>query len=163
MCIRDSQYGTPDAFYPSLVGGQTLNGYYVDGVSLTHGSTPHIKHIWTFAVANDEVVSYSSRSCECINPANHNIPNPPTSIGNDYFCATGSHQLVQRNAFYVNLQLWDGKGYGHVNTCCAMNHPPWFVKDLYQPAIDEIEMRVCRDEDQADEDVAIESYEIYVH
>ena len=44
-----------------------------------------------------------------------------------------------------------------------MNHPPWFFKDLYQPATDEIEMRVCRDEDQANEDVAIESYEIYVH
>ena len=91
--------------------------------------------------------------------ANHNKPNLPTPIRNDYFCATGSHQEVQRNAFYVNQKLWYGKGCGQVNTCCAMNHPPWF----YQPTTDEIEMRVCRDEDQDDEDIAIENYEIYIH
>ena len=40
--------------------------------------------------------------------------------------------------------------------------PTLFFKELYQPTTDEIEMRMCRDEDQ-DDDVAIESYEIYVH
>ena len=113
----------------------TLNGYYVDGISLPHGSTPHIKHMCTFAVASDEVGSYSSRSCEYISTANHNIPNPPTSIRNDYFCATGSHQRVQRNAFYVNQKLWDGKGCGCVNTCCAMNHRVGSSRISISPAL----------------------------
>ena len=98
--VMGYQHGTPDAFYPSLVG-QTLNGYYVDGVSLTYNSTPHIKHVWTFAVANDEVVAYSSRSCECISPVNHNIPNLLTSIRYNYFCATnvckGMHSTSTRS------------------------------------------------------------------
>ena len=34
--VTGYQYGTPDAFYPSLVGGQTLKSYYVE--PYTHGS-----------------------------------------------------------------------------------------------------------------------------
>ena len=45
------QQKTPDAFLPYNHRGQrTIDSYYVDGISLTHGSSPR-KHIWTFAAA----------------------------------------------------------------------------------------------------------------
>ena len=44
------QSRVPDAFdYPS----QTIKGYYVDGISLTHGPPGSRQHIWTFAAAWD--------------------------------------------------------------------------------------------------------------
>ena len=42
--------------------------------------------------------------------------------------------------------------------CCA--NPPWFYKQLPQPTIDDIEMRVCRDE--GNENIAIEVVNIYI-
>ena len=35
---------------------------------------------------------------------------------------------------------------GPSNSCCSLNTPPWFVKDLPSPTTDDIEMRVCRPE-----------------
>lgn len=44
---------TPDAFgQPSQP--TSIESAYVEGISLTHGSSPH-KHIWTFTAALDEV------------------------------------------------------------------------------------------------------------
>ena len=45
------QQGSPDAFHPYIRGGQrTIDSRYVDGISLTHGTSPR-KHIWTFVSA----------------------------------------------------------------------------------------------------------------
>ena len=38
------QVGSPDGF---STGTNSIDTYYVDGISLTHGSNPR-KHIWTF-------------------------------------------------------------------------------------------------------------------
>ena len=62
---------------------------------------------------------------------------------------------------------------GHQNTCCSFNIPPWFFRELPQATTDDIEMRVCRDEDrvtilgqdpEADDQeyVVIEVIEVYV-
>ena len=48
---------TPDAFGHALT--QSIDGTYVEGISLTHGSNPR-KHIWTFAAALDEFGSNPS-------------------------------------------------------------------------------------------------------
>ena len=42
---------TPDAFHRRPIA---IDGNYVEGVSLTHGSNPR-KHIWTFTASLDEV------------------------------------------------------------------------------------------------------------
>ena len=38
-----------NAFYGHHVGRQGIDGYYVDGLSLTHGAPGSRQHIWTFA------------------------------------------------------------------------------------------------------------------
>ena len=48
------QSSTPDAFFPYDVSRRTtIDGVYVNGVSLTHARSPR-KHIWTFAAALNE-------------------------------------------------------------------------------------------------------------
>ena len=154
------QYGSPDAFGPYYLDrSRTVDDIYVDGVSLTHGQTP-MKHIWTFAATIDETRSGAS-VCPC-----NKINSPftgvvPPFIGQDYFCDTGSRYTVQTQWYYVD-PLWDGSGCGPTSNCCGFNNPPWFCKQLPQPTTDDIEMRVCVDAPTSNEDVALETVEIYV-
>ena len=80
----------------------------------------------------------------------------PPFIGQDYFC-----DVVQAQFYHADL-LWDGSGCGSTSSCCGFNNPPWFCKQLPQPTTDDIEMRVCVNEDINNEDIALESVEIYV-
>ena len=151
------QYGSTDAFISST----SVDSRYVDGVSLTHGNPR--QHIWTFAAARDEVGSVPRTNCPCtnINQAAQATP-PPAFVRNDYFCDTASEERNQI-IFYGDDPLWDGAGCGLQSTCCSLNTPPWFYKQLPQPTTDDIEMRLCRDSDPINnEDIAIEIVEVYV-
>ena len=129
------QVGTTDDF---RTGTDDINTYYVDGVSLTHGNPR--QHIWTFAA-----VYLFSCSCTI-------YTNAPAFVGRDYFCDTDNSGPSQFDP------LWDGAGC----SCCSFNNPPWFYKQLPQPTANDIEMRVCRNEDASNEDIAIEMVEIYI-
>ena len=67
MCRKVIVYQdeTPDTFR----GQQSfsIDNYYVDGISLTHGRNPR-KHIWTFVAALDEVGTYCTYSNGTYNP-----------------------------------------------------------------------------------------------
>ncbi len=43
-------------------------------------------------------------------------------------------------------------------TCCEFKNPLWFCKQLPQPTTDDIELRLCGDEDINNEDIPIEIY-----
>ena len=64
--------------------------------------------------------------------------------------------------FHSDNPLWDGDGCVADNECCPTDNPPYFHKTLPQPTTDDIEMRVCRNEGRSNEDIAIETVEIYV-
>ena len=160
------QYGATDTFGTFQYSGQhhrnstTVDGNYVDGISLTHGRDPR-KHIWTFAAGLDEVASNPRLNCPCTNihqAASASLP--PSFVGNDYFCDTGSTQQWSYT-FYADDPLWDGAGCGPANTCCSLNNPPWFLKQLPSATTDDIEMRICR-EGVPDEDIPVEIIELYV-
>ena len=139
--IKAYQVSTLDGFYQTRSGG--IDSYYVDGVSLTHGrSTRH--HIWTFSCRNRS----GRNGCSC--------GSVPAFVGNDYFC-----DGVDTSTINLNNPLWDGEDCGS-NTCCSFNTPPWFYKQLSQPTTDNVEMRVCRNQERSNEDVAIEVVEIYI-
>ena len=156
--IKAYQVGSTDSF-----GGhssdQTIDSFYVDGISVTHG-IPR-QHIWTFASALDEVSSIPGSNCLCTNvsSASSAVP-PPAYVGGDYFCDTGSEGHYVGDRFYGDDPLWDGAGCGPLNTCCSFNNPPWFYKQLPQPSTDDIEVRVCRS--QNFENIATEVIEIYI-
>ena len=162
--INAYQVGTPDAF--STLHGRdsniTIDSNYVDGVSLTHGSNPR-RHIWTFvAVHRDDYISFRGYICRCVRPGDSRIMPPPTFVGMDYFCDTGSRRRNSLGKFLADDPLWDGAGCASNSTCCSFNNPPWFHKQLPSATTDDIEMRVCRDESRHNEDIAISNVEIYV-
>ena len=87
------QYYTIDAFHPYYGNqGRTIDDLYVDGVSITHSSSPR-QHIWTFAAALDEVPEHNLQACPYTNFKSHVAYTGliPEFIGNDFFCETGSH------------------------------------------------------------------------
>ena len=152
--IGYQQY-TPDAFSPYNNGGQTtIDSSYVNGVSLTYGSSPR-QHIWTFAAAYHEYNIHPHAVCPCTNTRNNPPPAVPPFVGHDYFCETGSYDVAQ-TIFYGDDPLWDGEGCGQFSTCCTWNNPPWFMKEI-SLTTDDIEMRIC-----GHDDVPIETLEIYV-
>ena len=154
-------FGKHDA--SATTRANTLDGNYVDGISLTHGRNPR-EHIWTFAAALDEVGTLPVFNCPCTN-ISQAAPQPPSFVGNDYFCDTAS-ELRWSYTFYTGDPLWDGAGCGPANTCCSLNNPPWFLKQLLSTTTDDIEMRMCRDHLPpftylVDEDTPIEILELY--
>ena len=86
------QLGCPDSRTASL------SGNYVDGVSIIHGTPP--THIWTYAAGAS--VSNSKYGCPCNTEPG---VQPPTFVGSDYYCETGT---TQSGSWCTNDPLWDG-------------------------------------------------------
>ena len=157
--ITGYQKGTTDAFYNYYSADTPITSYYVDGVSITHGS--HKKHIWTFAAANDELRADQWR-CPCSRMGQNFTGFIPSYVGNDYFCDAGTSSFPDPAKAYTTNPIWDGSGCGSTSSCCSFNSPPWFCKPLPRPTTDNIELRVCQDQDFSDENIQIELIEIYV-
>jgi hypothetical protein len=156
------QVGQPQAFVLENINqSQTIDGPYVDGVSLTYGSPR--QHIWTFANALDETDPYNDESrCSCTDPSRPITT--PSFVGNDYFCETGvpPGQQFNNEIFYADDPLWDGQGCGPTSTCCTFNNPPWFCKQLPQSTNADLEVRLCSASTANVENTPIELIEIYV-
>jgi len=154
------QYYQTDAFAPYHFNrAVTIDGTYIDGVSITHGHHPR-KHVWSFASTLDETrANYDVCPCTKTDVAFTGVV--PPFVGQDYFCDTGSRYHYQ-DRIYSHDPLWDGSGCGSTSTCCRFNSPPWFCKQLSQPTTDDIELRLCSDESANVEDALIELVELYV-
>jgi hypothetical protein len=137
--IRAFPVGHLDGFQSyALARVSTIDDNYVDGVSLTHGDP--CQHIWTFS-------AHSSGGCSC----NAGSAMPPSFVGTEYFCDIDG-----------GTELWQ-ECTASRNSCCSLsNPPPWFYKHLMTPTTDSIEMRVCRDESRANEDIQIQAIDLYV-
>ena len=131
------QHKTPDAQCPYNDGIRTLEGGYIDGVSITHGSNPRT-HVWSFIAGHGEI-SGNCAGCPCFtNYSGIRVP----FIGEDYFCDTGSRGNGLHQ-FYADDPLWDGQGCGPNSQCCSFNNPPWFCRELNATTSDDIELRLC--------------------
>ena len=155
------QQGSPNAFNSSVSGRVGLEGSYIDGVSLTHGQIGSREHIWSFVNAWYDSGSSVQHMCPCM--FTNWIHQVPDFIGDDYFCATGNHgSSGGSDTFYTDDPLWDGEGCGPRNTCCTLNNPPWFCKALQQATTDDLEVRICGDQSDSNENTYINFMEIYV-
>jgi len=125
----------------------TIEKQYVDGVSITHGHPR--QHIWSLAASHYEY------QCPCTSSPNQATYLPPF-VGNDYSC-----EYEGTNTYTTADRLWDGHGCSdETQRCC--DRGSWFCKELPQPTTDDIEFRLCTDQDRADEDVYIEYIQLYV-
>ncbi len=146
------QVGSMEAYSST----QTL-GY--DGIRLSYGTTD--TNIWTFYASNGENYSKTDTICQCINSRDTNIPPPPKSVGDNYFCDTAVAK-PRSGVLYQDDPLWDGEGCGGISTCCSFNKPPWFYRELHAKVMEDIKMTVCMNFVPDREDAAIEKIDILV-
>ena len=102
--MKGYQFGATSAFWQYTCG---IDSYYVDGVSLTHGSAGRRQHIWTFAAGATEVNQGSNipEDCPCDAASYDHVP---TFAGNDYFCESGLHSPWNHQyVLCANDVLWD--------------------------------------------------------
>ena len=124
----------------------TIDDPYVEGVSITHGSPR--QHIWSLAAGHNIDV------CPCSDTGSP--PDVPPFVGQDYYC-----DVEDTDTFADADRLWDKFDcLSGAEACCEEGQ--WFCKDLPQPTTDDIEFRLCSDQERANEDVYIESVDIYV-
>ena len=142
--IHGSYFGDPDGFdsHSTIRSATTLlNGNYVDGISMTHGSMNE-HHIWTLSA----IVNFATNPTDiCLVCGD----NKPSYVGMDYSC----NVVDQCKDNCSPRQIW-GSGQ------CIGNNT--FYKNLMQPTSDDIEMRVCTDQAEDDEDIFLSFVELYV-
>ena len=159
--IRGYQMKHPNAFFNYHRGRvTTIDGAYVAGVSVTHG-TPR-NHIWTFAAGISEGNPTSISVCPCDASINISVP---SFIGDDYFCESGVNEPLYRSrhyTFHPNDTLWDGEDCLPSSTCCSRRNPPYFVKQLPTSTTNDIEARICLVNGLYDENIAVELVELYI-
>ena len=163
---RAYQWGQNYAFYGTNTLNQGIDGCYVNGLSLTHGAPGSRQHIWTFAsglyAGGGSSGSWPNLRCPCDN--GNTDPSPPF-VGNDYFCdsvLTANNWNVNWRRFLPNATLWDGQVCEGGGSCCQLNNPPWFTKNLTTPTTDGIELRLCLTHTSYFSDVALELLELYI-
>ena len=118
-------------------------------------------HARTFASGFLTRSHHSSRpnyKCPCDN--DNAYPSPPFA-GNDYFCE-GVTQSSWADVFYPNATLWDGQVCEGGGTCCKLNNPPWFTKNLVNPTTEDIELRLCLWLTSQIADIALKLLELFV-
>ena len=141
--IYGSYFGDPDGFglHGLRSANTSLNGNYVDGISLTHGSMNE-HHIWTLSAIVNFATNPTDICSVCAN-------NKPSYVGMDYSCDVVEHCKGNCSP----RQIWG-------NGQCIGNNT--FYKNLMQPTSDDIEMRVCTDQNEGDEDIFLRFIEVYV-
>ena len=142
--LRGYEVLTTNAFLNQF---ESIDGPYVDGASITYGSTPR-KHIWTYA---------SGFTCPCNTDS---TSTSPSYVGNDYYCESSSTIIANT----ISDPLWDGQQCDVAEApCCTHPNLPWFNKTLNGTTNEDIEVRVCGDQPTSNEDTPLQVIELYVH
>ncbi|XP_065901527.1 uncharacterized protein [Dysidea avara] len=155
---RGYQKGASVAFWAYHNRNQSLNGYYVDGLSITHGNPR--QHIWTYAnglydgLADDN----DQYNCPCA-PGSEFSPSP--FVGTNYYCESGGINTLNLSAYYFNDPLWDGSGCITSN-CCDNPTQPWFYREFSGTTTDDIEARICREAGFSFGSTLIDQLELYI-
>ena len=110
-----------------------IDGPYVDGVSITRG-TPR-EHIWTFGIQ-------AGIQCPCSGGVS-----PSSFVGGNFSCNNQPNR-----ALYTT----------DCPTCCSFNTPPPFNTTLEMRNSDDIEVRICTDQEAANEAAHLSYLELFV-
>ena len=159
------QYHSTDAFCQEgwgVLHHNNINSYYVEGVSITHGSPR--QHVWTLACGISDGPSntnYEHAICPCMTGSTQSVP---SFVGSHYFCESGNHDPNYNPVLYTSDPLWDGQNCRPLEApCCTAPGLPWLHRDYgTNTTTDYIELRVCGDQGPSNEDNPVGFYEIYV-
>ena len=122
------------------------------------GTLAHIFGVMLLVQEQDSI-NISSR-CPCARSDPTDRSGVPSFVGEDFYCESGFSGSRPENRIVWEDPLWDGQGCtSSDNQCC--NRYGWFHREISTTS-DNIEVRWCGDEDQANEDVFIDQLEIWV-
>ena len=155
------QKGSTDGFASLAYSSRSINGPYVDGVSITYGS-PTREHIWTYAVGFSDkhnVLPKYPVNCPC---SQYPGKLPPSFVHDNYYCESGSLNYPSSWAIYFTTDpVWDGKGCSSENSCCSEPNLPWFYRQIPLTANNDIETRICCDQAFDDEGVLVRDLQLF--
>ena len=135
-----------------------INSPYLSGVSITRTVTGPEKRRHVFSMAAGEAEkSTSQNACPCNAGATHK---PPAFVGDDYYCESGSPDVLKSTALLRDDQLWDGDKLHHAETKCKKSLMPAFKHSISPPTSDQLELRLCRIKQKAD--VYLMTFYIYI-
>ena len=146
------QYGSTDAFRDST---NNIDSNYVDGISITYGNPR--KHVWTLAAG---LFVYRLQGIIRIAPCpgtGYGTPQP-SFVANHYFCTSGNYDTTYTSKLY-DTPLWSTT----IGDCDRSDYDvPYFCAKLPEATTENLELHVCTSEVQSNEDIQIESINIYV-
>ena len=156
--VKGYQDTSPDAFEPVSLGYNTIDTYYVDGVSITHGSPR--RHLWTYANGVSELYGGEQYRCPCDRSNPNDRRYVPTFVGENFYCESGySGTEFQRRVAWED-PLWDGQNCVAPGSKCCERYG-WFHRDV-SSSTDDIELRICAHNGISNEDTLINHYEFWV-
>ena len=153
------QYRDTSGFRYHHRGQTTLDGHYVDGLSVTYGNPRN--HIWTFAAGSSKDNTGFAGRCPCLPPPLRGDTSAPPFVGSHFFCESG-YTGKWSHKWYLDDPLWDGEGCVQGSTCCDGANRPWFYRDLGTTVTDGVEVRMCMKQSPAHSNVGVKELEIYV-
>ena len=158
--VRGYRDGNLNGFYGSTLTTHTtgtIDTYYVDGVSITYGSSPR-QHIWTYVGSFSAYFAPGNWFNVC--PCNTgNTFQPPSYVGNDYYCESAASS----SSVVFDDPLWDGQDcQANEAPCCTTPNMPWFIKTLGGQTSSDIELRVCAHAFATVQDTPLDLIELYV-
>ena len=150
------QKGTPGmAAGPKL----SINQPYLNGISITYG-TPR-KHIWSYTASiseNQVQVHDRSFTCPC---SKYCGALPLAFISDHYYYESWTNGWASLATYSTGVPLWDSKGCGD-QTCCTQPNLPWFFRQLPLVDTDDVEAKICYDEDFQNECTLVKETRLYV-
>ena len=154
------QQGSHGGFYSDFFPSRSIDGPYLDGVSITVG-TPR-KHVWSYATGYSKIsphVTTNLVNCPC---AKYRGARPQPFVKEDYYCESGAADQPDLTTFYGSDPLWDGKGCPAGDNCCTALGAPWFYRHFVEPEKRAVEVRICRDEVYSNEATLVEQVALYI-
>jgi hypothetical protein len=110
-------------------------------------------HIWTLAAGFREN-HLSGDGCSC-----DSGPSASLFLEHNYYCESGYSGDSVPSGLFSDDPFWDGAGCESEGSCCST--APWFAVDLVNSTSDDIEVRICAD-NNVDEDAPIHLLELYI-
>ena len=157
------QKGTTDGFEGSQHNAHGINGPYVDGVSITLQQPPYYPrtHVWTYAIGYSKYLSAPNNNCPCaVTPG----PDPPSFVGEHYYCQSGSASFPHNDTYYTDAPLYLGVDCNNdKDNCCANVGLPFFFRRFPTPLqYKQVEVRICTNEEFPEEAALVEALMLFI-
>ena len=89
-------------------------------------------------------------------------PNPPSFVGDHYYCESGNGNVAISTTHYTGNVLWDGLLCPSANNCCTNPNMPWFFWQIALPVSEYLEARICHRSPFSTAGTLVESIELYI-